>query len=139
MRNATTWAVGTLVLAGALSACGSGSSGSSGSAGAPTAASKTAFCQTFTDLGAGTTPQEAATKLSEVGTPSGIDSGARHGFEVLVDHLRALPAKAKDSDLTAMAKDLKAGDQADVVSFLTYYADECQNLSGAVPSSPSTG
>ncbi len=73
-------------------------------------------------------PKEAADKLGGIGTPSGIDSGARHGFEVLIDHLRALPDDAKDSDLTGMAKGLKAGDQADVVSFLTYYTDECQDL-----------
>ena len=122
-------AAGMLVLAGGLAACGNGSSGSSAGGSTPPAdASKTSFCKTFTELGADATPVEAADKLGAIGTPSGIDSGARHGFEVLVDHLRQLPDDAKDSDLTAMAKDLKAGDQADVVSFLKYYADACQNL-----------
>jgi len=130
MRNARTLvAASTLVLAAGLTACGSGSSQSNaGGSGTPTDASKTTFCKTFTDLGADTTPKEAADQLGQIGTPSGIGSGARHGFEVLIDHLRALPDNAKDSDLTGMAKDLKPGDQADVVSFLKYYADECQNL-----------
>jgi hypothetical protein len=130
MRNARTLvAAGTLVLAAGLTACGSGSSKSAADgSGTPTDASKTTFCKTFTDLGADTTPKEAADKLGQIGTPSGIDAGARHGFEVLIDHLRALPDNAKDSDLTGMAKDLKPGDEADVVSFLKYYADECQDL-----------
>ncbi len=129
MRNAKALvAVGTLVLAGVLAACGNGSSGSAGGSGPPTDASKATFCRTFDDLGAGTTPKEAAGELGRVGTPGNIDAGSRHGFEVLVDHLRELPDNAKDSDLTGMAKDLKAGDRADVVDFLKYYADECQNL-----------
>ena len=128
----TLLAAGTLVLAGGITACG-GSSDAGGS-GAPTNASKASFCKTFTTLGADTTPKEAADKLGAVGTPSGIDSGARHGFEVLIDHLRALPDDAKDSDLTGMAKGLKAGDKTDVVAFLTYYTDECQDL----PTAPSS-
>ena len=129
-------ATGVLVLAGGLTACGGSGSSGSGSAGSspPTDASKAAFCQTFTHLGADVTPKEAADRLGRVGTPSGIDSGARHGFEVLVDHLGRLPDNAKDSDLTAMAQGLQKGDQADVISFLKYYADECQNL----PTSPSS-
>jgi hypothetical protein len=128
-------ATGVLMLAGALAACGNDASGSSaGGAGSPTKASKSSFCKTFTELGADVTPKEAADQLSKVGTPSSIDSGARHGFEVLVDHLRNLPDNAKDSDLTAMAKGLKAGDEADVVSFLTFYADECQGLPSDAPS-----
>lgn len=131
----TLLAAGTLVLAGGVTACGGGSGSSdAGGSGAPTNASKTSFCKTFTALGADTTPKQAADKLAEIGTPSGIDSGARHGFEVLIDHLRALPDDAKDSDLTGMAKGLKAGDQTDVVSFLTYYTDECQDL----PTAPSS-
>jgi hypothetical protein len=132
MHHAKTLA-GALVLAGGITACGGGSSDAGGS-GAPTNASKTSFCKTFTTLGADTTPKEAADKLAEIGTPRGIDSGARHGFEVLIDHLRALPDDAKDSDLTGMAKGLKAGDQTDVVAFLTYYTDECQDL----PTAPSS-
>lgn len=120
-----------LVAAGALvlAACGgTGSSADAGGGGSPTDASKASFCRTFDQLRADATPQDAAAELAEVGTPSGIDSGARHGFEVLVDHLRQLPDDAKDADLTAMAQDLKPGDEADVESFLTYYADECGRI-----------
>jgi hypothetical protein len=121
-------AAGALVLCGGLAGCGHGSSDS------PTGASKAAFCRTFTELGPETTPKEAAERLSKVGTPKGIDSGARHGFDVLVAHLRRLPDNAKDSDLTRMAQGLKPSDQKDVISFLTFYGDEC----GGIPSdSPS--
>jgi len=136
MLNAKTLAAaGMLVLTGGLAACGNSSSGSdAGSSAAPTDASKASFCATFTELGADVTPKEAADKLGSVGTPSGIDSGARHGFEVLLDHLRRLPDNAKEADLTAMARGLKASDQADVVSFLKYYGDECQDLPSDSPS-----
>ena len=135
LHGKTLVAAGVLVLAGGLAACGNGASSTgAGGSGSPTDASKDAFCKTFTELGADVTPKEAADRLSEVGTPSSIDSGARHGFEVLVDHLRDLPDNAKESDLTAMAKGLKAGDQADVVSFLKYYAGECQGLPTGAPS-----
>lgn len=136
MQNPKTLlAVGALLLAGGLAACGNGSSDSAaGGSGAPTNASKDAFCKTFTELGADVTPKEAADRLGKVGTPKDIDSGARHGFEVLVDHLRQLPDDAKDSDLTRMAQDLKAGDQADVVSFLKFYGDECAGLPTDSPS-----
>jgi hypothetical protein len=130
MRNARAQvAGGVLVLTGALAACGTGSSGADGGGPVPpTDASKAAFCATFTELGAHVTPKEAGDKLGTVGTPSGIGSDARHGFEVLLDHLRRLPDHAKDSDLTAMARGLTPGDQAAVVSFLTYYGKECPDL-----------
>jgi hypothetical protein len=118
-------AVGALALAGTLAACGGGSSdGVNGSP--PTDASPALFCKTFTDLGAGTTPKQAAVELSKVGTPSGISSTDRHGFEVLLAHLPQLPDNANDRTLTAMAQSLKADDQADLFSFLKYYANECQ-------------
>jgi len=122
---------GALVLAGVLVACGSSSSGAAGSgSGMPTDASKSAFCGAFDKLGSGTTPHEAADALGKVGTPSNIDSNARHGYQVLLDHLRELPDNAKESDITAMAKGLSGSDQADVTAFITYYATECQGLPG---------
>ncbi|MGC4113045.1 MAG: hypothetical protein QM747_22030 [Nocardioides sp.] len=129
MRH-TTWrssgiAAGALLLAAALAACGGGSSGSSGTP--PTDADKAAFCKAFTDLGADTTPTEAADKLSQVGTPSDIGSAERHGFEVLVAHLRTLPDNANDQAFTRMSDGLDDADQADLKGFLTYIADECQN------------
>jgi hypothetical protein len=128
-RRTTLVAAVVLVLGGGLGACGSGpSSSAAGGAGSPTDASRATFCATFTDLGAHVTPQQAADDLGAVGTPSGIDPGARHGFEVLLDHLRRLPDDAKDADLTAMAQGLEKADRADVESFLTYYAEECQRV-----------
>jgi hypothetical protein len=125
-----------LVAAGALvlAACGGGGGDGGGGGGSPTDASTASFCRTFTELGSQVTPREAADRLDEVGTPSGIASGARHGFEVLVDHLRRLPDDAKDADLTAMAQDLKSSDRADVESFLSYYATQC----GLVPTGGSS-
>jgi hypothetical protein len=128
VRDRTWFAATTgLALALALGACGGGSS-SGAAGGSPSDASKDAFCKTFTELGADVTPKEAADRLSRVGTPRGIGSDQRHGFEVLLDNLRKLPDKANDSTLTQMAKGLQAGDKADVVAFLTYYADECQGI-----------
>ena len=65
MRNARTLVAGALVLAGVLAACGSGSSPTSagGSRRADRRLRRPTFCKTFTDLGAGTTPQQAADKL----------------------------------------------------------------------------
>ena len=128
----TAAAAGLLALAGALAACGSSSSSSSsaagggGSADAPTDASQSAFCQTFTQLSQNMAPQEAADRLIAVGTPSGIDDSARNGFEILVSHLHDLPDDSKRADLESMARDLPSSDQSDVIAFVTYYASECQ-------------
>lgn len=112
-----------LALAGGLSACGGSSTSSDATP--PTDASKATFCKTFTDLGADVTPQQAADKLSDVGTPSDIGSSQRHGFEILVAHLRTLPDKANDQAFTAMAQSLDTSDKSDLNAFLKYYADEC--------------
>ena len=128
-------AVGTLVLAGALTACGSGSSSASGDgAGSPTDASEEAFCKTFDELAGDVSPEEAADKLSEVGTPGDISSDAQHGFQVLVDHLRQLPDDAKESDITEMARGLSGSDRADVTAFISYYAQTCQHIPTDLPS-----
>jgi len=117
-----------MVLAGCLAGCGNGDSSSS------EGASKADFCRTFNQLGADTSPQRAADELSRVGTPSDIDAGARRGFEVLVEHLRDLPAGTKPGEITQMVKDLHAQDAADVRAFVTYYAQECQHLPTGAPS-----
>jgi len=117
-------AAGALMLAGGLASCGHGGSSSA------TAASKVDFCRTFDELGLDSSPQTAADELSRVGTPSDIGAGARRGFDVLVDHLRQLRPGADPGEVTTMVKGLHAQDAADVRAFITYYATECQGLSG---------
>lgn len=127
----TTVAAGLLTLGGTLAACGGASSSSGGGqdvAAAPTDASKDDFCRTFTELDGDVTPHEAAQRLISVGTPSGISASARDGFVLLVGHLFVLPDDSKRSDLASVAKDLRGGDQSDVIAFVTYYATECQTL-----------
>jgi hypothetical protein len=121
-------AVVATVLAGSLAACGHDTSSSSPSA------SKADFCRTFDELGVDASPQAAADELSRVGTPSDIGPSARRGFEVLVDHLRNLPAGTKPGEITQMVKNLHAQDADDVRAFVTYYAQECQNIPTGSPS-----
>jgi len=111
-----------VVMAGGLAACGGSSSGSG--------ASKKDFCATFDHLGSRTDPRQAADQLSRTGTPSDIDSDARQGFQVLVDHLRDLPAGSTPGRISQMVHGLNAQDAADVRDFITYYASECQGLEG---------
>ena len=115
--------VPAVVLAGALGACG----GSSSSA---PAASKADFCRTFDHLASDTTPQHAADELSRVGTPSGMPQEARHGFDVLVDHLRDLPEGAQPRQITQMVQGLDSQDMSDVRAFITFYGTECRGVPG---------
>jgi hypothetical protein len=120
-------AAGLLVMTGAVAACGGGSSSTAatGAATAPTGATTSDFCATFQNLANDSTPKQAADKLQSVGTPSDIASDARHGFEVLVDHLEAMPDASKSKDLLAMEKGLSATDQKDVLAFTTYLTKAC--------------
>ena len=111
-----------LGVATCLTACG-GSSSSGASA-----ASKEDFCRTFDRLGSGNTPAHAADELRAVGTPDDIGTTAQHGFEVLIDHLRDLPAGTQPRQVTQMVQGLSAADAADVRAFITYYASECQDV-----------
>jgi hypothetical protein len=113
---------GPLLLALGLGACGSGSGG------APTDASKASFCRTFQGARRVAAPHRLGAHLARVGTPAGISASARHGFEVLVERLGALPAHADKGDLSQMSKSLTGTDQRDVVAFITYYASECHGL-----------
>lgn len=115
-----------LLLTGGLTACGGDSSSTSSTA----SASKADFCRTFNQLGADASPQDAAAELSRVGVPSDITASARHGFQVLVDHLQELSPNTKPGMVTQMVKNLPAQDASDVRSFITYYATECQGLPG---------
>ena len=116
-------AVLAVLVAAGLSGCGdSSSSGRS--------ASKADFCHSFDTLGSRATPAHAADELSKVGTPSDIDAAARHGFELLVEHLRDLPDKSSPGGITKMVQDMRQQDAADVRAFITYYASKCQGLPG---------
>lgn len=127
-------AAALLVVLGGASACGSNSSsGSSGNADGPTDADKASFCATFAKLSNTTTPKDAAAAFKKVGTPTDITSDARHGYEVLVEHLSTMPDNAKSADFAAMQKSLSAADLKDVTSFVTYLTAAC------APSSSNSG
>ncbi|HET7431180.1 MAG TPA: hypothetical protein VFJ89_06720 [Nocardioides sp.] len=139
----TSIAAGTLALAGALAACGSGGSSTtataestptSGAAGAPTDATQEAFCGSFQTLSSKSTPAEVAAQLEKVGTPSDIDAGARNGFEVFLGKVENLPDNAGAKALDQLQSSLSAADQKDVLAFLTYTQKEC-----ASSSTPSDG
>lgn len=115
------------VLTGALAACGGSSSSTTSS---PTSASKATFCRTFDRLGTDTSPRDAADELSRVGTPSDLSADARHGFDVLVEHLRDLPPKTQPREITQMVQGLSNGDMSDVRAFITYYGHECHGVPG---------
>ena len=77
-------AAGLLAMTGAVAACGGGSSSApaaSGAAAAPTGAPTVTFCSTIAGLSNSTTPKQLGDKLQAVGTPSGIATNERHGFE----------------------------------------------------------
>jgi hypothetical protein len=142
-------AAGLLVMTGALAACGGGSSSTAatGAAAAPTGASTTDFCSTFQNMANDSTPKQAADKLQAVGTPSDMPADARHGFEVLVDHLEVMPDTSQSKDLLAMEQGLSASDQKDVLAFTTYLTKACvpesspsgaSGGSSAPPSAPSS-
>jgi hypothetical protein len=133
-------AAALLVVLGGTAACGSSdSSAASGAAGAPTDASKSDFCSTISSVTDSTTPHELADSFQKTGTPSDIDASSRHGFEVLVDAIAALPDDAKSSDLTAasVTKDMSATDKKDFTAFGAYLAQECA-AAGSAPSAPSS-
>src|SRR3954466_15359840 len=95
-------AAAAMLLAGGLTACGSHSSSP--------ATSRAHFCRSFDTLSSRATPRRAAARLGDVGTPGDMDSSARHGLEVLVDHLRELPDRSKPADVTTMIRNLHAQD-----------------------------
>lgn len=128
-------AAALLVVLGGTAACGSSDSSSSASDNGPTDADKTTFCDTFQKLSDSTTPKEAAASFEKVGTPSDIAADARHGYEVLVTHLGAMPDGASSGDLEKMQKALSTADQQDVFAFVTYVTKECV---GSLPSAPAS-
>jgi hypothetical protein len=115
-----------MLVAGGLTSCGGPSSSSS--------ASKADFCRTFDTLTSRATPRQAADRFREVGTPGDMDSSARHGLEVLVDHLRDLPEETTPREITMMIRNLHAEDGEDVRAFISYYAHKCQDFPTDAPS-----
>jgi hypothetical protein len=127
MNVSKRWAAaGVLGLVLTVAACGGGSSSGSSSgkaADAPTNASKSDFCNIIKSNDSN--PNDLAGKLKSTGTPSDIDSSARHGFEVFVDHLSSLPDKPQSSDITKMMQGVKGSDQTDIIAFVSYLQKEC--------------
>jgi hypothetical protein len=117
-----------MVLLAALTACGSQTS--------PTSSirSKADFCRTFASLSSRATPRQAADRLAYAGTPRDMDSSARQGLQVLVDHLRELPDDTKPADVTTMVRDLRSRDAGDVRAFVTYVAHACHGFAPDAPS-----
>lgn len=140
----------TLVLiAGTTAGCGGGDKKEAG--GAPTDASESAFCDTFTafttdmaDSSADKTADQIKTakaavdKLAAVGTPKGISADARGGFEIFVDTIKGIDDNASEEDLQNMDSKLSATDTKKVTAFTTYYASTCAPQAPGAPSdSPS--
>ena len=112
-----------LLVALSVTACGGSDEAKATSA--PEKASVKEFCSTFQDLGNEDSGKKVATMLSEVGTPEDIPADARYGFEVLVDKIGGLDKDPSQDQLTALSKDLSAGDLKDVTAFFTYAASTC--------------
>ena len=130
MQNPRTPALAVLVLlAGGLGACGGSHGSAAPGSDAPDDASRSSFCGSWAALGGKVSLGHAADTLERVGTPSDIGSNERHGFEVLLGHLRELPQHAHRGDITQMARGLTGTDQQDVAAFVTYYAATCRGAS----------
>jgi hypothetical protein len=131
-------AAALVALVGVASGCGGAASSSSSAAGAPTNASKTDFCNAIKGANSSNSPSKLAEQLTKVGTPSGIDSSSRHGFEVLVKAFEKLPDNPQTSDIQKLIQGVSPGDQTDIEAFFAYAQTECNLGGSSVPSSPST-
>lgn len=106
-------AFGVAALVMTLSACDDGPKG----ADAPTDADVEAFCEVIGSLDV-SNPEDLISDLADTGTPDGIPSDAREGFEVMIDH-------ATDDEISDE-------DQEKVGAFLGYVTATC----GAFPADP---
>jgi hypothetical protein len=141
MRIALVAASLVLVVGGAAGCGGGGSGGSSGSS-APTNASKTDFCNGFeafakntASVGSGSSTKDdvkkaksETAKLQKIGTPKGIPSDARKGFEVFIDTVAKIPDDASSSQLQNFTDKLSATDTKEFAAFFTYVGTECPNI-----------
>jgi hypothetical protein len=152
-----------IVIAGfSLTACSSDGDGDSGGGGgdasdagdSPDDATMEDFCGVWNDdsIGGGEddSPDEqadaahdAAGQLADVGTPEGIDEGARNGFEVFVKFLadvdgddisKFAEANPTDPDAFADSLGIDKDDADDVIAFITYASQQCLDLPTEVPS-----
>jgi hypothetical protein len=124
------------LVGGMATACGGGGGGSA--SGSPDDASKDAFCKASEAVSIGTDKlsQDELDKrvkaLKDTGTPKGISSDERHGFEVLVKALDNTDVDKLDrgTQFEDVVKD--AGDRADATKFFLYYGKTCADV-GNVP------
>ena len=140
MRIALVAASLVLVAGGAVGCGGGGDKGDS----APTNASKSDFCSSiatfFKDEAAVDTSTDTKTqikkakdeieKLSKVGTPSGMPSDARKGYETFINAIEKVDDNASKSDLENFDKKLSATDQKNLTAFITYVGTECPEALG---------
>lgn len=126
MKPSALLVTGVLVAA-TTTGCGGGGSS------APTNASEKEFCTAFVSVFAGTmsdpdsvTGQDIrdwGKELEKVGTPKGISSEERDGFEVFVDVMKDIKSDAKLSDI----EDPDVSDKEDkqATAFLEYASTTC--------------
>lgn len=91
---------------GTAAACG----GPAG-ADAPEDAATADFCEVIKNVDFGSSADEFAEELAEVGTPEGIPAEAREGFEIMIDN--------------ASADEISDGDQKKVDALLDYFSETC--------------
>ena len=148
-------AASLVLIGGGAVACGDGGGeGGSETGGAPTAASKTEFCDAFnslfTDVGQlagadGEAPAEEelleqfkkwADTMEDVGTPEGIPDDARAGFEVAMQQVEDLqPEDLEGEGLAALEDKLSEDEKAQGQAFTTYTNETCGDpLEELVPS-----
>jgi hypothetical protein len=159
--------VAAIVVAGfSLAACGGDDDGDNDGAAtsdssdapddasdAPDDATVEEFCAVWNDdsIGGGEddTPEEqadaaheAAAALAEVGTPEGMDDGARNGYEAFLGFLAGVDAddlagfaEANPADPEAFAESLGIDeeDADDVIAFITYASQQCLGLATDAP------
>lgn len=137
MKHALT-AAGLVLVAGLTAGCGGGNGGGSG--GAKADASEKDFCNNFqavskdlTKLGADAKDSEivkavkdAGKKIEDTGTPKGISSDARKGFELETKLIDELDSNASKADLSKMDSDLSATEKKQVAAFDKYVSDTCK-------------
>jgi hypothetical protein len=90
---------------------------------APNDADLTEFCNTY--YNESQTAEQVAKKLADVGTPKGISSSERNGFEVYVDGLDD-EGDTPNKDLTEVK--IPADDKADGTAFVAYAKEACSTV-----------